>query len=422
MAQVSDSTKTTKDLILDAAFSFCNEPRYKAFSLSELAAKVGITKPAIYRHYKNKEAVYAAMYERFVDTLAGCLGTVQSVKERGELPVEQIADLICFFTENTCYVNYMLGSLASVQNFEYQLTLDLEKRGIENRTKGFQYLADGTGKVVIKDFDEYIRSMYCGVTVFIFIKGREKSIQAGEPVDTPRDFARKVVQFLLTGLSGAVGAENPLYPQALSEARMAELDALCSLTPDMLPAENRFFTAFASVIRKYKMTGITIERIADELGMAKSSLYEYFDNKNELVKTLIVKEISLLDIIVKENCIEAQNASEFMYVLMRTELAFFQQHKSIIPVLGWLLMSSMDDAFIQQMDSDNAWAMRLEEAVKELDFGMDVQAREFLGWVSGLPISLTVQCANRDLESEQLLHGLKRMFCFMENGTGLELQ
>lgn len=418
MAQTSYSTKTTKDLILDAAFSFCNEPRFQAFSLSELAAKVGITKPAIYRHFKNKEAVYAAMYERFVDTLVGCLGTVQSVKERGELPVEQIADLICFFTENTCYVNYMLGSLASVQNFEYQLTLDLEKRGIENRSIGFQYLADGTGKVVIKDFDEYIRSMYYGVTVFIFIKGREKLIEEGESVCPVADFSHKVVQFLLIGLQGEVSEKNDLYPAVLSEERKTELRKICMVTEDMLPEENRFFNAFAAVISKYKLTGVTVGRIADELGMAKSSLYEYFDDKNALIKTLIVKELSILSVILQETAAEAKNASEYLFILMQTEFSFFMRRPSIIPIFGWLLMTTMDDTFAKDIGFPTVWENRLESAVTELDFGMDVKSWQFISFVSCLPVALVMQCVGRELGEEKLQSGLELMFDALESGIG----
>ena len=53
----SENLKPTKELILDAAFSFLEQPRYTSFSMNELAEKVGITKPAIYRHFKNKEVL-----------------------------------------------------------------------------------------------------------------------------------------------------------------------------------------------------------------------------------------------------------------------------------------------------------------------------------------------------------------------------
>ena len=60
-AQSGRQKKSTKQLILEAAFSFYRRPWDQEFSMSQLAAKVGISKTAIYRHFKNREAVLEAM-------------------------------------------------------------------------------------------------------------------------------------------------------------------------------------------------------------------------------------------------------------------------------------------------------------------------------------------------------------------------
>lgn len=418
MTNESRPKRTTKELILDAAFSFCNEPRYNSFSLSELAAKVGITKTAIYRHFKDKDAVFTGMYNRFCDELASCLRNVQSVADSGVIPTEPIADVIAFFIENPHYVNYMFGSLASVKDFEWQLSKDLEERGIVNKTAGFQYEPDGSGKISIKNFDEYIRNIYWGVTIFIFIKSRKKASDCGKKVDSAIDFSHKLVRFLFVGLSSAVKKENPLYPQAITASRREELVKLCSLRDDMLPPENRFFTAFASAIRKYKLNGVTVEKIAAELNMAKSSLYEYFDNKNSMLKALLIKEMELLHTVVTENIAEARSFSEYFYVLMRTECEFFTMRPSSIPILGWLLMNSSDEEFVNEIDAQDHWQLRMETAVSALDLGMDIPARKFIGWVSALPVSLVMQCHGHALGKTEMNQALDLVFDLLENGIG----
>ena len=45
----------TKEKILECAFGLYEKPRMSEISLSEIAAKAGISKTAIFRHYKNKE-------------------------------------------------------------------------------------------------------------------------------------------------------------------------------------------------------------------------------------------------------------------------------------------------------------------------------------------------------------------------------
>ena len=421
MAGRNHSEKTTKELILDAAFSFCNEPRLTVFSMSELAAKVGISKPAIYRHFADKDAVLAAMYERFISTLANYLLKVQvAVKDKesahtAPLPVEAIAEIIQFFADHPFYVNYMLGSMASNKNFEFTLTKELELRGVQ-MLAGFACKQGADEKLVIKDFDRYVQTVYCGVTIFSFIKGREKLAATGKPLADAKEFSRKVTAFLVHGLSGTTEKDDALFPQLISDARMAELDTLCTISEDTLPAENRFFTAFASVIRKYKFTGITVEKIATELNMAKSSLYEYFDNKNEMIKTLIAKELSLLDTIIKENIVEARSVTEYLYIVMRTMFSFFMLRSSLIPICGWLLMSSADEAFFHEFDSTNPWIERLPNPLVRPDFGLPVRPQDFVAWIACLPISLVMQCAERSLSQEKMLSALKMMFTFVKNG------
>ncbi len=415
MAGKNHSEKTTKELILDAAFSFCNEPRFSVFSMSELAAKVGISKPAIYRHFKDKDAVLAAMYEKFVDALASCLQEVHEVIALDTIPVDAVANVVQFFTENPHYVNYMMSSLASQKNFEFMLTQEMEKRGI-GFLAGFQFEKDNTEKIVIKDFTRYVRAIYCGVTIFTFIKGREKRIAQGTKPQPVEAFSHKLVYFLAHGFAGTCQPDDIVYPKSISAARFSELDALCAIGDDVLPSENRFFTAFASVIRKYKMTGVTVERIADELGMAKSSLYEYFDNKNEMIRSLIAKELALLDTIIKENTVEAQNLTEYLYILMRTEFSFFSLRASIIPICGWLLMNSADDRLFCDMEGADMWINRLPNPLPRPDFGMTLTPMELLVWISCLPISLVMQCAERNLQPEALLEALKHMFDFVQNG------
>jgi len=415
MAGRNNSEKTTKELILDAAFSFCKEPRFSVFSMSELAAKVGISKPAIYRHFKDKDAVLAAMRERFIEALANCLRDVQDVCNMKRIPVDAVANVVQFFTENPHYVNYMMGSLASQKNFEFMLTQEMEKRGI-GFLAGFQFEKDNTEKIVIKDFTRYIRAIYCGVTIFIFIKGREKRIAQGTKPQPVEAFSHKLVYFLAHGFAGTCQPDDIVYPKPISAARFSELDALCTIGDDVLPVENRFFTAFASVIKKYKMTGVTVERIADELGMAKSSLYEYFDNKNEMIRTLIVKELSLLDTIIKENTVEAQNFTEYLYILIRSEFSFFSLRASIIPICGWLLMNSTEEQLFCDMDGTDIWKSKLPKSLVRPDFGMSLTPMELMAWVSCLPISLVMQCAERNLKTDTLLEALKQIFSFVQYG------
>ena len=425
MAETKTEKKSTKELILDAAFSFCTESRYKAFSMSELAAKVGITKPAIYRHFKDKDAVYAGMYRRFLDALAAYLANIQQTatclwQDTGEA----VADLIAFFVKNPAYVHYMLGCIASEKGFEVRMSRDLEARGIQNMS-GVAFTGDNHDNVVVKDLDAYIRAQYCAITVFCFIKFRLQPYACGAAAaagtageSSAEVFSANLVSLLRYGLKGAVRAESCLYPRPIGASRMAELDALCTITPDMLPPEDRFFTAFAAVAEKYKLGGITVERIADELGLAKSSLYEYFDNKNQMIKSLLVKEMTLGTTIVKEFLAEARTFSEYFYILMHGVFSFFRLRFSVIPLCGWFIMTSGDDDLSSDFDSGDRWIEKLGQLLTE-DFHLQlpVNGRTFASWVAMTAVSLVMQGMERGFDQATLQMALKRFFCYLEYGT-----
>ena len=62
--------RDTKQKILREAFILCGESKSSNFSLSEVADRVGISKTAIFRHFKNKDALIVEMRHVFLDRFA----------------------------------------------------------------------------------------------------------------------------------------------------------------------------------------------------------------------------------------------------------------------------------------------------------------------------------------------------------------
>lgn len=55
--------KTTKDKILDAALTVFSQKGYEGALLRDISASLGITKPALYKHFESKEALWNAMID-----------------------------------------------------------------------------------------------------------------------------------------------------------------------------------------------------------------------------------------------------------------------------------------------------------------------------------------------------------------------
>jgi AcrR family transcriptional regulator len=80
----------TKDDIYEAALEVFAAKGYSAASLDMIAAKVGIKKPSLYNHYKNKEAILEVIYARLAQAVRPREASGLPAWESAELAFEEI--------------------------------------------------------------------------------------------------------------------------------------------------------------------------------------------------------------------------------------------------------------------------------------------------------------------------------------------
>ncbi|WP_149554396.1 TetR/AcrR family transcriptional regulator [Treponema pectinovorum] len=414
----SSTGKTTKELILEAAFSFYEKPLFKDFSMSQLALKVGITKAAIYRHFVNKESVSIEMRKKFFDVLAENILKIQESDESEKHVIFrlQLLGFITFFAKNKQYINYYIRHFSQEENFGQITRNELLSRGVKDEFEEFYKNLNPDNDKKIKS---YAHCFYWGLSVLFFIKARDRFFTQTNYKIPLNDFSFKLINFLYRGFKGSVNKESVLYPVEISENRMKELDKICSVIPSDLPLEEKIFTAFAEVIKKYGVNKVTVERIAEELNMAKSSLYFYFKNKNEMIYSLLSKELNLLQVICDENISEAKNYSEFIYISMRTELSYFLSRPSTLPICGWLLQSGTESPFHDEESEGaiNKWQSKLEDELKKIDLGFPLLPKYLNFWIGFLPVLLVVLQTKHNLSEAETVEALKYMFKFVMYGA-----
>ena len=70
---------TTKERILDAALVSFAENGYKGTNLRDLAAGLGLTKSALYKHYAGKEAIWNALLDRMEEYYSTHFGSPENI-------------------------------------------------------------------------------------------------------------------------------------------------------------------------------------------------------------------------------------------------------------------------------------------------------------------------------------------------------
>lgn len=409
--------KSTKELILEAAFSFYIKPYIRDFSMSELAAKVGLSKPAIYRHFKSKAELQNEMRSRFFYLIAQVLKEAQenSGKSSGKSSGGKIylESLIEFLAENIQYINYFICEVTVEHDFFDLMDKNLALCGVMKKMEDIIDLKD--------EVYSRARSSFVGISILFFIKARRDAAARNENVAGVKQFASSIVEFLGKGLRGFSKKGEAAWPSEISENRILELERLCSIKNLGLPEESKIFKAIASVIRKFSTSGVTVEGIAGELGMAKSSLYFYFENKNQMIFSLVKKEVSLLFTICQENMAEARNFSELVYINLMTEINFFLERSSMLSICGWLLQTSNENEFVhnddEEFEQNSKWSKALKEVVPRLGFGFDIEPDILRFWVGSLPVAATVLKFYANFNDEQIVQTVKYLFGFVENGV-----
>ena len=96
---------STRDKIIDAAFSFYRKPVFTHISLSQIAQKVGISKAAIFKHFPRKASIRQAMNARMFDGIAEVVRRMLECYQNGKR-IEAMSEAVDFLVNHREYVMY----------------------------------------------------------------------------------------------------------------------------------------------------------------------------------------------------------------------------------------------------------------------------------------------------------------------------
>ena len=151
--------ESTKERIIQAAFSFYKVLNFDRVSLSQIAGRVGISKAAIFKHFKNKEALSQEMNNRLCESMIEMLKPVFYLFEQNK-PGEAISRIIKYLLMHREYLGYLLSmSMMFNENF---IVTEFRRRGVTI----FDNIIDDDGSII--DKQRYLFMEFIGIIKYIF--------------------------------------------------------------------------------------------------------------------------------------------------------------------------------------------------------------------------------------------------------------
>ncbi|WP_297646913.1 TetR/AcrR family transcriptional regulator [uncultured Treponema sp.] len=408
---------STRDKIIQSAFSFYDMLFFERISLSKIAAKAGITKPAIYKHFKSREDLENAMKSLILSDIADTIKSCGKDKNEESI-LEKVIVLLC---KKKSYFYFILSNSLefSIDNF----LMEIEKHDIADLN--LETIFDSCGNVA--DIEVYKKILFVSATMIFFQGARDFILLNKKLPDSDeniQEYAEKLSKFII---SGGLGHDI----KDTDALRLSQLDLLCSKEIQSLKEPCKFFIAIGNVVRRVGFSKTTIEELAKELGLAKSSLYTNFSSKKEMFEALIKEECLNLFHVIKKNLLYAKNSAECVYIFMETEIEFFLKRKGLLYVCRWLtFQNSKDDFKIKAMHEKREKTIGKDEQLDFTsfilnadiitqipDFGtpkMDVQI--MFSWIFHMPIFFLLHNDLHDFPEESVHAAMKDFFYCMEKG------
>lgn len=279
------------------------------WSLADIAEEIGLSKTALYRHFRDRAEIEEEMRR---DLFRSLLGVIESAAPD---PTEIRKAVVAFFRKNQGHLYVTIMGIVTDPDFN--------RTAIEFLISGSERIARYFSRI---DMIDAVKRERASVNLLI----NSVSILLASFLD--KNIDAKLQDGLLQLLDrGFNGRDLP------ADKRLAELTLAASLTAEEIEMDgSKILAAIARVIQKHGVTKTTIERIAEETGTAKSSLYFHYRTKKDMLEDLLRSETGNMIRLFMDKARKGDTFIEQLYITMIVQANYLMMKPDLIPVFNWI--------------------------------------------------------------------------------------
>jgi len=321
----------TKTEIVDAAFKVWGRNFYRKTSLSKLACELRVSKPALYRHFENKQALTAAMTERFLDDFSASIRAdierAQGMTDPDEGIFTIISSISGYFARN---VYALIFSLINI----YDRTIDGDDFSKRLKTRGVDL---STITVIIEKKyavdNPVVQMIFATLTFFMAHFHNLKKLQKKPPCE---EEIQKILSFICKIIKQGIGYSAQKIDAIDFEKQETRLGV-----PEDMKIEP-LFKAVAEAVAEVGPWDASMDMVAKRLGLSKSSLYGHFKNKKDMLHRLFTGEFERIINFARKGMALSGIPEEQLYLGIYAITVYLRSHSEFMVSMDWIRTRKLD--------------------------------------------------------------------------------
>jgi AcrR family transcriptional regulator len=312
----------TKTEIIEAAFKVWARELYLNTSLSHVARELDVCKPALYRHFRNKQALLEAMTMHFCDDFAGFI-RADYEKALKSIDGHEDASIMTRITAEYFARNVEIFIFLMIKLHDRQLDISNIVKQLQTRGINLAYSRHSG------DFQSLeMRLIY--TTLIFFMAGFHS--KGNSLVNTPSEAAILSIIDIINNIIGKglgydIGEIDGLDYEGL-ESRIT--GTINNIEDDPL------LKAVAGAVAEAGPWEASMEQVARRSGLSKSSLYGHFKNKQDMLHQLFMTEMGRIIDFAKQGIRQSAVPQEQLYLGIFSIVEYLRAKPDFLVALDWI--------------------------------------------------------------------------------------
>jgi AcrR family transcriptional regulator len=395
----------TRDDVINAAFFVWGRELYKTTSLAKLADALGVSKPALYRHFPDKDALLEAMAGRFYDDYAAEIRPALEEALKAGFWQERFLIMVRFITAYFArHFDYFIYSLIRIHYSKKEKRRPFDGEEMKKRGVFFARLVEGMH--VDREYPSVM--LLSSVTALfgtaLFHKEAIRRPKAGSslpagggggtrvskqqelekrlvykpPEEDVRYFVDATVALVRRGLR---------FDRALIENLPYEKIEALSVPGEPYAPPDPLLKAVAQAVAEAGPWNASMETVATCSGLSKSGLYAHFKSKNDMLSRFFMTEFEHIAAIVAARSRLVEGRAEQLYLVLLSIAGYLQDRPEILIGLDWIR--------IQRLDLDLSVPSSLDNFFEGLNLGdisMEKSTTNISQWIPFLLVTVLMYC------------------------------